>query len=122
MRRHCTNSSKFLYILLYCVEFNLISVFYLNCVELCFFYHRASGWPDPLLGLGFSGWHGPKNDPKGRAWVSGQARRTVQAWPGRPMGLVVPCQFGPCLARARVVPCQVARLLIYSRREERNNV
>jgi hypothetical protein len=79
-----------------------------------FFYHRASGWPDPLLGLGFSGWHGPKNGSKGRAWASGQAHRTVQARPGWPVGLVVPCRFGTCLARARDVSCRAARLLIYS--------
>jgi hypothetical protein len=64
--------------------------------------YRASGWP------------GTKNGPKGRAWASGQARRTVQARPGRPVGLVVPCLFGPCQARARAVPGRAARLLIYS--------
>jgi hypothetical protein len=41
--------------------------------------YRASDWPEPQLGLGFSGWPGPKNGPKGRAWASGQTRRTVQA-------------------------------------------
>jgi hypothetical protein len=76
--------------------------------------YRASGWPEPQLGLGFSGWPGTKNGPKGRAWASGQARRTVQARPGRPVGLVVPCLFGPCQARARAVPGRAARLLIYS--------
>jgi hypothetical protein len=74
--------------------------------------YRASGWPEPQLGLGFSGWLGTKNGPKGRAWASGQARRTVQARPGRPVGLVVPCLFGPCQARARAVPGRAARLLI----------
>jgi hypothetical protein len=38
----------------------------------------------------------------------------VQARPGRPVGLVVPCRFGPCLARARAVPGRAARLLIYN--------
>jgi hypothetical protein len=30
------------------------------------------------------------------------------------VGLVVPCRFGPCLARARAVPGRAARLLIYT--------
>jgi hypothetical protein len=32
----------------------------------------------------------------------------------RPVGLVVPCLFGPCQARARAVPGRAARLLIYT--------
>jgi hypothetical protein len=38
----------------------------------------------------------------------------VQARPGWPVGLVVPCLFGPCQARARAVPGRAARLLIYT--------
>jgi hypothetical protein len=82
MRRHCTNSSIFMYIF----------------VQIAFFCYRASGWSGTVLDEGFSGLPGPKNGPKDRAWAFCKARRTVQARPGRPVGLVMPCLIGPCRA------------------------
>jgi hypothetical protein len=95
-----------------------VYIFCANYILLYFFCYRASGWPDTALGQGFSGWPSPKNGPKDRAWAFCKSRKTVQAWPGRPVGLVVPCLIVSCLGQVRprawTVPCRAIRLLIYS--------
>jgi hypothetical protein len=87
MRRHCTNSSIFVYIF----------------VQVVFFLLPGFGLARHVLGQGFSGWPGPKNGPKGRASAPGKVRRTVQA---RGPGRAVP---------SWVVPGRADRLLIYSK-------
>jgi hypothetical protein len=78
MRRHCNNSSIFVYIF----------------VQIVFFLLSGFGLARHYFGPGLSGWIGPK----GRVWASCKAHRTVQARPGRPVGLVVPCLIESCRA------------------------
>jgi hypothetical protein len=61
------------------LQLNIYVYFCANCI---FFCYRASGWPDTVLGQGFSGWPGLKD----RVWAPCKARRTVQAQPGRAHG------------------------------------
>ena len=73
------------------------------------------GWPDGPVGRGLNGLARPDIRPTDRAWAVRQARWTVQARPGGPAGQKGPSPIGPCLARARAVPCRAGPLLIFSR-------
>ena len=71
------------------------------------------GWPDGPVGRGLNGLARPDIRPTDRAWAVRQARWTVQARPGGPAGQKGPSPIGPCLARARAVPCRAGPLLIF---------
>ena len=73
------------------------------------------GWPDGPVGRGLNGLARPDIRPTDRAWAVRQARWTVQARPGGPAGQKGPSPIGPCLARARAVPCRAGPLLIFMR-------
>ena len=73
------------------------------------------GWPDGPVGRGLNGLARPDIRPTDRAWAVRQARWTVQARPGGPAGQKGPSPIGPCLARARAVPCRAGPLLIFTR-------
>ena len=73
------------------------------------------GWPDGPVGRGLNGLARPDIRPTDRAWAVRQARWTVQARPGGPAGQKGPSPIGPCLARARAVPCRAGPLLIFNR-------
>jgi len=72
------------------------------------------GWPDGPVGRGLNGLARPDIRPTDRAWAVRQARWTVQARPGGPAGQKGPSPIGPCLARARAVPCRAGPLLIFT--------
>ena len=76
------------------------------------------GWPDGPVGRGLNGLARPDIRPTDRAWAVRQARWTVQARPGGPAGQKGPSPIGPCLARARAVPCRAGPLLIFNHRIE----